>query len=198
MKRKKMFIAVLALVIAAVFTSCAFNPELMEKLNPGTAFFYGYVGFDTNGAVLNSMLVKKLDPGEEKPFYWCGIYRGVFFCYLPQGNYRVEKFTSIESCGYNCTTTINYNMPAQDNGFVIKNTGLYFLTSIRIKNKPTGGFFSDTVESTPEKADWPSEEQILERLMDISQKGSNLQKMIYSRLMQYRKLRGTNAKTAHP
>ena len=194
MKKKKLLIAVMATVFAAMIGGCAFRATLADRSNSVFSLFYGYVGFDTNGATLTSFILKKLDGDQSKPYYYCRIYRGVFFCYLPPGAYRVEKFTSIESCGYNCTTTINYEMPAQDNGFTITNPGLFYLTSIRIKNKPTGGFFSNTVESTPEKADWPSEEQILERLLDIAQKGSTIEKNIYSRLMQYRKMRQPGAK----
>ncbi len=159
------------------------------------ALFYGYVGFKNSPASVNEFLLKQLDPPTDKPYYYCQIYRGVYFCYLPVGTYRIERFSSIQSCGERCTETISYNMPAQQNGFVITRPGLFYYNSVRIRQKMTQEFLNTKIESSAEKADWPSEEQILERLLDITNKGSKIEKLIYSRLYQYRTMRRTNAKT---
>jgi hypothetical protein len=191
MKRFWLFTALLALV---VMSGCAFNQVLLkDRDSSGMALFYGYVGFKNNSTWLSKFVVKRLDIQTDKPYYWCGIYRDVYFMYLPVGTYRVDSFQGTLNCGNNCITTYNYNMPAQQDGFEIKTPGLYFFSSVRIENKEK--MFSTDFDYEVEKAEWPSEEQIIERLLDIAEKGSTIEKILLYRLSQYRNLRKTNAKT---
>lgn len=183
--KKTLIILLLAFV---ALTGCAFNSVLIhERESKDLSLFYGYVGFEEGqGAFLTQFTLKRLDGDQDKPYYHCSYYRGVYFTYLPPGVYRVEKFVATEY-GYNSETRYNYEMPAQGNGFEIKKPSLYFFNSLRIRNKTK--FFSTEFDYDVEKADWPTEEQVLERMLDVAELGSSIEKAIKARMMQYRKLR---------
>lgn len=178
---------VLFCFIVVLVSGCGFNRMvLQERADKNLSLFYGYVGFEENGPHLTQFTLKKLDTDSDKAYYHCGLYRGVYMSYLPPGVYRIEKFIATQYSG-NTTINYNYQMPAQGNGFEIKKPSLYFFNSVRIKNKTAA--FSTEFDYEVEKADWPTEEQVLERILDVVEPGTYIEKAITSRMMQYRKLR---------
>lgn len=173
------------ILVVLLFTGCSSVQVLLKEKTEKVSLYYGYIGFEENGPVLTQFSLKRLDGDQSAPFYNCGRYRGVYFTYIPNGTYRIDKIAATQYGG-NVTTTYNYSMPAQGNGFEIKKPSLYYNGSLRIKNKTR--MFSSEFDYDVEKADWPTEEQVLERLLDIVEPGSETEKLITTRLLQYRKM----------
>jgi hypothetical protein len=86
--------------------------------------------------------------------------------------------------------TINYTVPVQDNGFTVTKPGLYYFGTFDVTNQINTGFStSNEVGYDIQMSSFPSEEDVIVRLLEIAQPGKYWEKMLQYRLRQLRQWR---------
>lgn len=196
--------AVWALIILSVLISgCASVPApvLGDRDEPDEALVYGYVrmrGINMPYRMyLTDFVFKQLSPQVDLTEKDCAIYLGsVFFYRVKPGQFRIDSFRSygkgMSFSGINDdpSLTINYIIPVQDNGFTVTKPGLYYFGTFDVTNQINYGFTTrNEVGYDIQMSSFPSEEDVIVRLLEIAQPGKYWEKMLQYRLKQLRQWR---------
>ena len=190
----KHFAYALLLVLFLNLTGCATAARITERESPDEVLIYGYVMMSSLSGIdkyyLTNFTFKQIDPPSEEPYKYCGRYLGgVIYHVLKPGSYRIDSFKSFTSKSLGpyvlSQSYVNYTVPVKDNGFTVTKPGLYYFGTYDVVNRQN----YMNVEYEVNRVNYPSEEDVIVRLLEFTDKGTYWEKMLNNRLSQLRKWR---------
>lgn len=173
--RAASFVAILFL--AALGTGCsiqlggsdvkAFTKSVQEE----ESLVFGHLDMTDAPSRFDWIVVKRLKPLTDKPYYNFAIDGGLFFrTHTPPGTYKFDNFG-----GYSFMrqANITYGFPQQGKGEmdrVIPKTGIYFVGAYKYVKIKTGVFERDKFQIV--RSDTPTEKELLRKLLDKAEHSS--------------------------
>ncbi len=193
-------------VVLLLFTAmgCASAPRINDRYGKNVVLVYGFMDikdWDKPYALwIDYMNFKKVDPPSETPYYkFSWVLGTVFFGFVEPGFYRLESFgargqitTKFFFINSTDEAIVHYKIPMQGNGFKFEKPGLSYIGSYEITNQVKA--FEDATFETS-RVYYPSEEDIIVRLLEITDKGTYWESVLQRRLAQLRQWREYYEKT---
>lgn len=200
LKKRSLMMIILA---AVVFTGCA--GPMIGKQDSNKVLVYGFMNIkgeedEPYKMWIQSFKFRKVDPPSNEPdFYSDWMLGTLFFVFLDPGFYRLEEFKARGLMAYQFlifkqerATIMTYQIPVQGNGFKFEKPGLYYFGTYEIIN----GVQNVLEESSfnMKRAYYPSEEDLIVRLLEETEKGCYWEGVLKKRLSQLRQRRKLNGK----
>jgi len=166
----------LLLPIILLNSSCSFTKDDPVDPNDKTlSVIFGYFDMDDapSWGGIDWVSVKQYKP--KQSYYSCGLEEGIFWHIgVTNGSLQVESFG--RNTRWYSNAFYSYNFGGQgrnETSRIIKKPGVYFLGSYKYKPIDSGSFFApDQFDMV--KTKFPSEKQVLARLLQIMQEDGDL------------------------
>lgn len=195
----KLLSVILLILFSINITGCVSMPRLTERENSDDTLVYGYVLLSNEGLPINLYLTdfsfKQIDPPTDAPYKSCEKYLGaVIFTIVKPGSYRIDSFKSFGGTRVGPIVGdpryVNYKVPVQDNGFTIMKPGLFYFGAYEVNHSWSSGKVGYRIKKTY----FASEEDVIIRILELTDKGTYWERALKYRLWQLRKWRNNNAK----
>ena len=162
-------VLVLSVVLLA---GCASTTQITDFSDRSLG--YGWLNIkDVDANRLHDVSIYQFRPLTPEPYYSTAVkeFKNGYLYYsmaLPNGSHKTESASGQRCLGFVCSNTIytySFGKQGSDVGAVIiKNPGVYYLGSYKLKEAKTGFFEQDQFEALP-ATDGPSRREMLEEIL---------------------------------
>ena len=164
----KIGIAAAAVISAVLMTAGCASTQLSEPENERVSLVVGYFDMEEAPARLGWVEIKKLQPKEKKPFYYCGVDGGLFFnSYLEPGVYKFMEFGGTGKGFLSTGDEYTFQFPSQGKSRLdlrIEEPGIYYVGSYKYVDVKTGFFEQGRYEL--EQIEKPGERELLSMMLE--------------------------------
>ncbi len=162
---KKIFSSWVLIVASALLVAgCGGTRPFVKSVDEEQSLVFGYIDFSDGPGTLNSVVMKRIKPLSDKPYYYLALDDGMFYgTWMSPGSYKLVSFGSFRSFG---NTQYTFNMPSQGRGEtdpVISKNGIYYMGSYKYKKVKTGFFEEGKFDI--ERINKPTEKELLVKLL---------------------------------
>lgn len=152
-------------VVSALAAGCGGGVKAFVKsVDEEESLVFGYLDMSDAPSRFDWIVMKRMQPPGDKPYYNFAIDGGLFFrTHTPPGTYKFDNFG-----GYSFLrqATITYGFPQQGRGEmdrVIPKTGIYFVGAYKYRKVKTGLLGPDKFQIVPVAS--PTEIELLTELL---------------------------------
>src|ERR1035437_6113468 len=190
------YLAVLAALISV--WGCASDPRITESAGRDKVLVYGFMDIEQNNEPyklwIDGLTFRKVEPPSDTPYFHSDWILGtLFFTFVEPGFYRLEKFSSYGYISmpflfmdFGGRAIINYKIPVQGNGVKFEKPGVYYMGTFKVINDMK---FLEESSFELKRIYYPSEEDLIVRLLEITDKGCYWEGVLKKRLAQLRQWR---------
>ena len=168
-----------AAALAGILAGCSDARFLDKPPAEERSFVYGYIDMDDAPTDADWVHIRQFAPKVKNDIWSMRTHDGVFYIEkFGPGSYGVIKFGG---GGGFFTNPHAYGIPRQDTSMrlVIKKPGIYYLGTFKYKHIDRGFFQQDSFDI--EKADTPTEKEVLKRIIEFA-KGSGWEQQLKNHL----------------
>jgi hypothetical protein len=184
-KLKRTAVIAASAVLLCVFASCTYlinlagsNVSINERKNEKAALVYGYINMAAADQKISWMSLLQIEPQTEKPYWYAGVKDGVFFTQgMVPGQYCINKFGSDGR---------EFMMSYEVGCFEVEKSDLFYFGSYEM-------VWSDGKPKTLKRSFSPGEDYCIEKLLEITDKGTYWEGKLKKRLAIIRDARARRA-----